>query len=50
MNASSTATASSQLDAYLENLGISYDELLYYTVHRQLGNIVGVLFSRGMAH
>jgi len=31
-------TASSQLDAYLDNLGISYNELLYYITHHQMGN------------
>jgi len=38
-NASSSATASSQLDAYLENLGLSYAELLYYITHHQFGNL-----------
>jgi len=37
-NASSPTTGSSQLDAYLENLGLSYDEVLYYIAHHQIGN------------
>jgi len=37
-NPSSSTTASSQLDAYLTNLGITYDELLYYIAHHQMGN------------
>jgi len=49
-NASSSATASSQLDAYLESLGVNYAELLYYTEHHQMGNIVCVQFLRSVAH
>jgi len=49
-NASSSVTASSQLDAYLESLGINYAELLYYTKHHQMGNIVGVQFLKSVTH
>lgn len=49
-NASSPTTGSSQLDAYLEGLGLSYDELLYYTGHRRIGNTVGVLLWKGENH
>jgi hypothetical protein len=46
-NTHDSTIPSSQLDAYLQSLGISYDELLFYVNHRKIGNHVGILFYRG---